>query len=93
MVLLIFLLGTLYFLILKPLIPLLYLKVKLGNKAILKFYPLVGINKLFNDSLAQENDIIKQTFDLTKKNPESIVILTNIIHRPLLIVTGPEYIK
>lgn len=50
-----FLVGVLlmlaYFLIAKPLIPLLKLKIKLGNKAILKFYPIYGIDKLFNHSL------------------------------------------
>lgn len=33
------------------------------------------------------------TFDLTKNNPESIVILTNILHKPFLIITGLDHLK
>jgi hypothetical protein len=28
-----------------------------------------------------------------RKNPKAVVILTNILHKPFLLITGPEHIK
>lgn len=40
-----------YFVVIKPLIPLLKLKIKLGKKAKLYFFPVFGISYFLNKSL------------------------------------------
>lgn len=54
----------LYLFILKPLVPLLILKVQLGEKAILMFYPLSGFFYLLTSSGKKYNDILKLTNDV-----------------------------
>ncbi|CAK74504.1 unnamed protein product (macronuclear) [Paramecium tetraurelia] len=85
--------AIIYFLVLLPLIPLLKIKMQLGSKAALMFYPLSGLNKIFNDSLAKERDLLKIINNQLKKNPQTVVILSNFIHKPVLVWTGAEYIK
>lgn len=83
----------LYFIIIKPLVPLLILKVKLGDKAMIMFRPLTGGFALFKESEKKHHDILHEIYAALRKNPQTKVILTNFIHKPLLLVTGPEYIK
>lgn len=39
------------------------------------------------------NDVLYTAYDALKKNPKAVVILTNFIHKPFLLITGPEHIK
>lgn len=84
---------AIYLIILNPLVPLLIAKLKLGDKAILMFYPLHGFSGIVDDSLKKNQDFMHKINNELKKNPKAIVILTNILHKPFLLVTGPEHVK
>ncbi|CAD8099352.1 unnamed protein product [Paramecium sonneborni] len=88
-----FVLGIFYFVVLLPLVPLIKIKIQLGEKAVLMYYPLAGLYKIFMDSIKKEKDVIKTINNVLRKNPNVVVILSNFIHKPLLIWTGKEYIK
>ncbi|CAD8174942.1 unnamed protein product [Paramecium octaurelia] len=82
-----------YFFIIRPLIPLLLLKAKLGDKAILMFYPLFGFIGLFLRSIKIKNDCMETINAALRKNPKAKIILSNLLHKPCIMLTGSEYLK
>lgn len=84
---------AIYLIFLNPLVPLLIAKLKLGDKAILMFYPLNGFDGIIEDSLKKKQDFLFTINEKLRKNPKAIVVLTNILHKPFLMVTGPEHVK
>ncbi|CAD8122213.1 unnamed protein product [Paramecium sonneborni] len=82
-----------YFLILKPLIPLLLLKLKLGERAILMFNPIFGFVGLLMNSIKINNDAMETINAALRKNPKAKIILSNYIYKPCIILAGSEYIK
>ncbi|CAD8075856.1 unnamed protein product [Paramecium sonneborni] len=82
-----------YFACLKTFIKLIKLKLTLGNKAIIKFYPLTGdfaqipqSNQLYGDGLKHFQ---KRVFD----KPNVKFVLSNLMHEPLIEIYDPEYYK
>lgn len=73
---------TIYFLLLLPLIPLLLLKLKLGDKAILMFYPLFGFLGLLMNSIKINHDVMETFNAALRRNPKAKVILSNILYKP-----------
>ncbi|CAD8068225.1 unnamed protein product [Paramecium primaurelia] len=88
-----FIMSVFYFVVLLPLVPLLKIKLQLGQKAVLMYYPFAGLSKIWNDSITKEKDLLKTINQQLIKNPNVVVILSNFLHKPVLIWTGPEYIK
>ncbi|CAD8068856.1 unnamed protein product [Paramecium primaurelia] len=82
-----------YFLILKPLVPLLILKLQLGDKAILMFYPISGLLGVFTKSIKNNHDVMETMNKALRKNPKAKVILSNYFNTPCILITGSEYIK
>ncbi|CAD8091771.1 unnamed protein product [Paramecium sonneborni] len=82
-----------YLLIIKPLVPLLLLKIKLGEKAIFMFYPLSGFIGVFMKSIKSNHDVMHTINNALRKNPSAKVILSNYLNKPCIMLTGSEYIK
>ncbi|CAK81416.1 unnamed protein product (macronuclear) [Paramecium tetraurelia] len=82
-----------YIFIIRPLIPLLLLKAKLGDKAIFMFYPLFGFIGLFMKSIKTKNDAMETVNAALRKNPKAKIILSNLLHKPCIMLTGSEYLK
>ncbi|CAK72114.1 unnamed protein product (macronuclear) [Paramecium tetraurelia] len=82
-----------YFTCLRTYIKLILLKLTLGNKAIIRFYPLTGdfaqipkSNRIYGDGLKHFQ---KRVFD----NPNVKFVLSNLMHEPLIEIYDPEYYK
>lgn len=82
-----------YFLIIKPLVPLLLLKLQLGDKAILMFNPISGFIGVFTKSIKTNHDVMEIINHALRKNPKAKIILSNYLDKPCIMLTGSEYIK
>ncbi|CAD8071021.1 unnamed protein product [Paramecium primaurelia] len=84
---------AIYFFILRPLTPLLLLKLKLGDKAILMFNPINGVIGLLMNSIKKNHDAMETIYSALRRNPNAKVILSNLIYKPCIVLTGSEYIR
>lgn len=82
-----------YYLILSPFIYLLILKIKLGNKAILNFIPLLGDIYEITSSYKKYGDHYESIRRYFRENKAAKFLLMNVFNTPLIIVEDPEYIK
>lgn len=81
------------FMIFKPLIHLIFLKIKFGKRAYLRFIPILG--NLYDLTKGQRTykDAMHILKNIATENPEVQLILTNILHKPFIMVVDPEYQK
>ena len=81
-----------YFSCLKTYFKLLRLKWTLGEKAVIKFYPLTGDFAQIPAS-NKKGDGLKHFQDRVTQNPKISFVLTNLMHEPLIEIYDPEYYK
>jgi hypothetical protein len=63
--------SILYFLFVKPLIPIISLKLKLGNKALVIFRPIGGFFELWHKSQEKFDDVMAMVNEKLIKNPQT----------------------
>ncbi|CAK77009.1 unnamed protein product (macronuclear) [Paramecium tetraurelia] len=93
MAFIIILLLALFFIIIQPLVPLLLLKLKLGDKAIIMFYPIFGFIGIFMRSIKTNQDVTKSINVALRNNPRAKIILSNFLNKPCIMFAGTEYLK
>lgn len=71
----------------------LILKLKLGDKAIIKFYPIFGFVGVFMNSIKTNNDVMKTINVALRNNPRAKIILSNFLNKPCIMLAGTEYLK
>ena len=61
--------GLIYLVVARPLIPLIKMKIKLGDKAVIQYFPIIGLFGIWTQSLKKEHDILKTQYAMLKRNP------------------------
>lgn len=85
---------ALYFIVLKPLVPILQIKFKFGNAAMVEYFPLIGNLRKFNSGLKQHNDFFHHfKFINSGQNPYIKFRLSNLLSTVMIGITDPEYYK
>ncbi len=79
-----------YLILLKPLIPLVYLKIKYGDAALFRFVPILGILALSRKSFKEHNDVSHYHRYILSKHPKTKILLTNLGISPLIVFYHPE---
>ncbi|CAD8166782.1 unnamed protein product [Paramecium octaurelia] len=90
---LVLLLLAFFFIFIQPLVPLLLLKLKFGDKAIIMFYPIFGFVGIFMRSIKTNQDVMKSINDALRNNPKAKIILSNFLNKPCIMFAGTEYLK
>ncbi|CAD8205743.1 unnamed protein product [Paramecium pentaurelia] len=84
---------VLYRIILKPLIPLLILKLQFGKQAYLWYAPIWGLLKYNFRSLKQNGDFFDDLRKRMRQNPKVKMLLTNFLDKPFINFVDSEYVK
>ncbi|CAD8199300.1 unnamed protein product [Paramecium octaurelia] len=92
-IIIIFVFYVLYRIVLKPLIPLLILKLQFGKEAYLWYAPIWGLLKYNFRSLKQNGDFFDDLRKRMRENPQVKILLTNFLDKPFINFVDSEYIK
>lgn len=80
----------LYKYVIAPYVVLKKLQLKLGKKAYISFYPLLGWMYRRKQSVRMYGDELKIHKAILDKNPDVTIILTNLGTKPLIIFYDPK---
>lgn len=86
-------LMMLYMIVLKPLIPMVLLKLKFGDKTSLFFFPILGSLHTFQQSLKRNGDAFGEYKKIIFKNPNKKFFIENIMTQPFLLFVDKDYQK
>ena len=79
--------------VLKPLVYLIPLKLKYGNKTVLKYYPILGLQKYLLNSLKKHGDVYSLIKNTVRTNPDVKFAIGNLLLEPAIEFLDHTYAK
>lgn len=87
------LIAVIILLILAPLVYIIPLKLKFGEKAVLRYFPILGFEGLLQNSFLKKNDSYGFAKEIVRGQPNVKFILTNMLHKPAITFLDHTYGK